>query len=102
MLDTYDSLEWEKNDNEDEDAEVIGACDSDKEEEEEEAGETSADDTADVSDSEVALLTEEQKIEMRKSHGKCESIRKGWRILPKEEGIARIQAVGTKKSSRLD
>ena len=30
MLDTYDSLEWEKNDNEDEDAEVIGACDSDK------------------------------------------------------------------------
>ena len=36
MLDTYDSLEWEKKDNEDEDAEVIGACDSDKEEEEEE------------------------------------------------------------------
>ena len=34
MLDTYDSLEWdsEKNDNEDEDvAVVIGACDSDKE-----------------------------------------------------------------------
>ena len=98
MLDTYDSLEWEKKDNEDEDAEVIGACDSDKDEEEE-AGEASADDTADVSDSEV-VLTEEQKIEMRKSHGKCLSIRKGWRILSKDEGIARIQAVGTKKSSR--
>jgi len=98
MLDTYDSLEWEKNDNEDEDAEVIGACDSDKEAEE--AGAANADDTADVSDSEVVLLTEEEKIEMRKSHGKCESIRKGWRILPKEEGIARIQAVGTKKGSR--
>ena len=63
MLDTYDSLEWEKNDNEDEDAEVIGACDSDKDEEE--AGAASADDTADVSDSEVVLLTEEEKIEMR-------------------------------------
>ena len=99
MLDTYDSLEWEKKDNEDEDAEVIGACDSDKDEEEE-AGEASADDTADVSDSEVVLLTEEQKIEMRKSHGKCLSIRKGWRILSKDEGIARIQAVGRKKSTR--
>ena len=99
MLDTYDSLEWEKKDNEDEDAEVIGACDSDKEEQEE-AGEASADDTADVSDSEVVLLTEEQKIEMRKSHGKCLSIRKGWRILSKDEGIAHIQAVGRKKSTR--
>jgi hypothetical protein len=93
MLDTYDSLEWEKKDNEDEDAEVIGACDSDKDEEEE-AGEASADDTADVSDSEVVLLTEEQKIEMRKSHGECLSIRKGWRILSKDEGIARIQSRG--------
>jgi hypothetical protein len=99
MLDTYDSLEWEKKDNEDEDAEVIGACDSDKDEEEE-AGEASADDTADVSDSEVVLLTEEQKIEMRKSHGECLSIRKGWRILSKDEGIARIEAVGRKKSTR--
>ncbi len=99
--DTYDSLEWEKKDNEDEDAEVIGACDSDKDEEEE-AGEASADDTADVSDSEAVLLTEEQKIEMRKSlsHGECLSIRKGWRILSKDEGIARIQAVGRKKSTR--
>ena len=98
MLDTYDSLEWEKKDNEDEDAEVIGACDSD-EDEEEEAGEASADDTADVSDSEV-VLTEEQKIEKRKSHGECLSIRKGWRILSKDEGIARIQAVGRKKITR--
>jgi hypothetical protein len=77
---------------------VIGACDSDKDEEGE-AGEASADDTADVSDSEAVLLTEEE-IEMRNNHGKCESIRKGWRILPKDQGIARIQAVGTKKSSR--
>jgi hypothetical protein len=54
-----------------------------------------------VSDSEVVLLTEEQKIEMRKSHGECLSIRKGWRILSKDEGIARIQTVGRKTSTRL-
>jgi len=80
MLDTYDALQWEQKENEDEDAEVIGACDSDKKEEE--AGEASGDDTADASDSEVSFFnTEEEKIAMRKSHGKCDSIRRGWGIL---------------------
>jgi hypothetical protein len=95
ILDTSDALEGEEKDNQDE--AVIGACDSDKEEE---TGEASGNDTTDVSDSDVVVLTEEEKIAMRKSHGKCDSIREGWRVLPKDEAIARMQALGTKKSSR--
>ena len=80
MLDTYDALQWEQKENEDEDAEVIGACDSDKKEEE--AGEASGDDTADASDSEVSFLRRRRRSRCaRATCGKCDSIRRGWGIL---------------------
>ena len=83
MLDTYDALQWESKDCDDDDAEVIGAFSSDEEADGEDSEKGAADDADDQLAGEVSLSAE--SVDLLKSHGKCKSIRKGWKIVPKDE-----------------
>ena len=98
MLDTYDALQWESKDCDDDDAEVIGAFSSDEEADGEDSEKGAADDADDQSAGEVSLSAE--TVDLLKSHGKCKSIRRGWKIVPKDEAAELIQAVDGKRKQR--
>ena len=57
-----------------------------------------ADDADDESVGEVSLSAE--TVDLLKSHGKCKSIRRGWKIVPKDEAAELIQAVDGKRKQR--
>ena len=98
MLDTYDALQWESKDCDDDDAEIIGAFSSDDEADGEDSEKGAADDADDDSAGEVSLSAE--TLDLLKSHGKCKSIRRGWKIVSKDEAAELIQAVDGKKKQR--
>jgi hypothetical protein len=98
MLDTYDALQWESKDCDDDDAEIIGAFSSDDEADGEDSEKGAADDADDESAGEVSLSAE--TLDLLKSHGKCKSIRRGWKIVSKDEAAELIQAVDGKKKQR--
>ena len=98
MLDTYDALQWESKDCDDDDAEIIGAFSSDDEADGEDSEKGAADDADDESAGEVSLSAE--TVDLLKSHGKCKSIRRGWKIVSKDEAAELIQAVDGKKKQR--
>ena len=41
-----------------------------------------------------------ETVDLLKSHGKCKSIRRGWKIVPKDEAAELIQAVDGKRKQR--
>jgi hypothetical protein len=97
MLDTYDALQWESKDCDDDDAEIIGTFSSDEEADGEDSEKGAADDADDESAGEVSLSAE--TVDLLKSHGKCKSNRRGWKIVPKDEAAELIQAVDGKGDS---
>ena len=88
----------ESKDCDDDDAEVIGAFSSDEEADGEDSEKGAADDADDESAGEVSLSAE--TVDLLKSHGKCKSIRRGWKIVPKDEAAELIQAVDGKRKQR--